>query len=250
MSAPRHHAAVDDAHLGRRYRALRQRLGWRQEDLATRSGVSRGLVSLIERGRIEEVMIRQLRRVARELDAELTSLLRWRGGELDRLMDEGHAALVGRVAMMLRELGWDVRLEVSYSVYGERGSIDVLAWHPVARVLLVVEVKTELVAIEETLRKHDQKARLATQIAAEQFGWEARAVGRFLVLPSLSTPRRRVERHAAVMDVAYPLRGLSLRRWLESPGGATAGLLFVDVTGGVAQRRSVTARKRIRRRAA
>ena len=165
-------------------------------------------------------------------------------------MDEGHAALVGRVALMLRELGWDVRLEVSFSVYGERGSIDVLAWHPVARVLLVVEVKTELVAVEETLRKHDQKARLGARIAAERFGWEARAVGRLLVLPSLSTPRRRVERHAAVMDVAYPLRSVSLRRWLEAPGGAAAGLLFLDVSSGAAKGRSAIARKRIRRRAA
>ena len=164
-------------------------------------------------------------------------------------MDEGHAALVGRVATMLRELGWDVRLEVSYSVYGERGSIDVLAWHPVARVLLVVELKTELVAVEETLRKHDQKARLALRVAAERFDWEARAVGRLLVLPSLSTPRRRVERHAAAMDVAYPRRGSGLREWLASPTGA-AGLLFLDVIGGDRRGRSVIARKRIRRRAA
>ena len=165
-------------------------------------------------------------------------------------MDEGHAALVGRLTVMLRDLGWEVRLEVSYSVYGERGSIDVLAWHPVARVLLVVEVKTELVAVEETLRKHDQKARLAGKISAERFGWETRAVGRLLVLPSLSTPRRRVERHAAVMDVAYPLRASTLRKWLEAPGGAAAGLLFLDVTDGAPHIRSAIARKRIRKRAA
>lgn len=241
---------MDDVRLGARIRALRQRLDWRQQDLADRAGLTQDDVSRIERGRLSPIALGKLRRVATALDAELPISLRWRGGDLDRLMDEGHAALVGRVALMLRELGWDVRLEVSYSVYGERGSIDVLAWHPGARVLLVVEVKTELVAVEETLRRHDQKSRLGARIAAERFGWEARAVGRLLVLPSLSTPRRRVERHAAVMNVAYPLRSLSLRRWLEAPGAAAAGLLFLDVSRGAAQGRSAIARRRIRKRAA
>ena len=137
---------------------------------------------------------------------------------------------------------------MSYSVYGERGSIDVFAWHPRFRILLVVEVKTELVAIEETLRKHDQKARLAQRIAAEQFGWKATGTARLLVLPSLSTPRRRVQRHAAVMDVAYPLRGASLRRWMATPTEPAAGLLFIDVDGAARGGSSSISRKRVRRR--
>jgi hypothetical protein len=133
-------------------------------------------------------------------------------------------------------------------VYGERGSIDVLAWHPRARLLLVVEVKTELVAIEETLRKHDQKVRLAPRIAAEQFGLKATGTARLLVLPSLSTPRRRVERHAAVMDVAYPMRTGELRRWIGSPTEPAAGLLFLDLDSGSGSGRSAISRRRIRAR--
>jgi transcriptional regulator with XRE-family HTH domain len=242
---------MDDAQVGRRFRALRHRLGWRQEDLAARAGVSRGLISLIERGRIQEVTIRRLRRAARELDAEYVAVLRWRGGDLDRLMDEGHATLVGRTAAILSAGGWEVRIELSYSVFGERGSIDILAWHAPTRLLLVVEVKTEFVALEATLRKHDEKVRLAARIARERLGWNARGTARLLVLPSTSTARRRVDRHAAVMDVSYSLRGTSLRRWMAAPSGARAGLLFIDVeqartTGGPSIRR-----KRVRcRRAA
>jgi transcriptional regulator with XRE-family HTH domain len=227
---------------------LRQRLGWRQQDLAGRADVTQDDVSRVERGRLDAMPIGKVRRIAAALEADLPIGLRWRGGDLDRLMDEGHAALVGLVATALRELGWHVRLEVSFSVYGERGSIDILAWHPAARVLLVVEVKTELVAIEETLRKHDQKARLAPRIASEQFGWKAIGAARLLVLPSLSTPRRRVERHAAVMDVAYPLRGASLRRWIGSPTGPAAGLLFLDVDTRIGAGRMSLSRKRIRTR--
>jgi transcriptional regulator with XRE-family HTH domain len=241
---------VDDAQIGRRFRALRHRLGWRQEDLAARAQVSRGVISLIERGKIEEVTLRRLRRTARELDAEYVAVVRWRGGDLDRLMDEGHATLVGRVAAILRAAGWEIRVEVSYSVYGERGSIDVLAWHAPTRVLLVVEVKTELVALEATLRKHDEKVRLASRIAREQLGWNATGTARLLVLPSTSTARRRVARHAAVMDVSYPLRGTTLRHWLAAPSGEPAGLLFIDLERSRRAGGSSMARKRVRCRTA
>lgn len=92
---------MNDAQVGRRYRALRHRLGWRQVDLAARAGVSHSVISLVERGRLEEVTLRSLRRIARELDAELVMNLWWRAGDLDRLIDEGHASLVGRVAELL-----------------------------------------------------------------------------------------------------------------------------------------------------
>lgn len=217
-----------DIRVGARYRALRHRLGWRQADLAARAGVSRGVVSLIERGRLERVSIAKLRRVAVALDADFLVQLRWRGGDLDRLVDEGHASLVGAVAKVLTECGWLVKVEVSYAIYGERGSIDILAWHPATRSLLVVEVKTELTSVEETLRKHGEKARLAARVAHEQFGWRSAATARLLVLPELSTPRRRVERHRAVLDTVYPMRGLAVRKWLTRPAGAQDGLLFMS----------------------
>lgn len=239
---------MDDVPVGRRFRALRHRLGWRQEDLAERADVSRSVISLVERGRIERLMLGKLRRIARELDAEFPAQLRWRGGDLDRLVDEGHARIVGLVTEVLRAAGWAIRLEVSYAVYRERGSIDVLAWHPTARVLLVVEVKTELVVVEETLRKHDEKARLASRIAGERFGWRPAAVARLLVLPSLSTQRRRVDRHAAVMGAAYPLRGVVLRQWLANPAGPAAGLLFQELGREAGTERQIPlSRKRIRR---
>lgn len=237
-----------DTRIGARFRALRHRLGWRQVDLAHRARLSRSVVSFIERGRLERVSLANIRAVAQELDAEFYVQLRWRGGDLDRLTDEGHARLVGRVAELLRAAGWIARIEVSYSIYGERGSIDLLGWHEVTRSILVIEVKTDVVSVEETLRKHDEKVRLAGRIVGEQFGWRPQAVGRLLVLPGLATPRRRVERHAAVLRVAYPARGAAVRAWLRNPGGPMSGILFLQPTG--ARLEDGVGRKRIRRRAA
>lgn len=234
--------------LGRRYRALRHRLDWRQKDLGEEADVSQDTVSRTERGRIAEVSIPALRRQAAALGAELHLELWFRGGELDRLMDEGHAALVGAVAARLEALGWETRPEVSFAVYGERGSIDLVAWHAASATLLVIEVKTELTSLEETLRRHDVKVRLAAQVVAERFGWRARCVARLLVLPDGSTARAQVRRHDAVLRSALPLRGPALRGWLRAPAGSVAGLAFVPFARGARGSRPPIGRKRIRRR--
>lgn len=119
---------------------------------------------------------------------------------------------------------------MSFAVFGERGSIDIVAWHAATRTLLVIEVKTELVSVEETLRRHDVKVRLAAAVVHERFGWQPRRVARLLVLPDGSTPRRHVERHRAVLGTAYPLRGAGLAAWLSSPEGSMAGLTFQPLT--------------------
>jgi len=184
-------------------------------------------VSRVERGHIDAIDIATLKRILAALDADLVLLVRWRGADLDRLLDEGHAAIVGATARLLERLGWLVHSEVTFAVFGERGSIDLVAFHAPTSTLLIIEVKTELVSVEETLRRHDVKARLGARVVAERFGWTPRAVARLLVLPDASTPRRRVARHDAVLGRAYPRRGIALRAWLRQPLGADGGLLFL-----------------------
>jgi transcriptional regulator with XRE-family HTH domain len=218
--------AVNDIRLGHLVRALRQRRHWRQVDLARRAGVGRSVLSTIELGRLDGVTVATLRRVlaALGLDAEVT--VRGLGADVDRVLDERHARLVGATASWLADQGWDTRVEVSYSEWGERGSIDLLAWHAPTRTLLVVEVKTDLASVEATLRKHDEKVRLAAVIASKRLGWRPRIVARLLVLPEESTQRRRVVRHGTILGGAYPARNRAVRTWCRRPDGALAGLLF------------------------
>ena len=84
---------MDDLRIGRIGRALRHRLALRQADLGDRVGLSQDEISLFERGRIEGMPIRTVRRILVGLDAELVLTVRWRGGELDRLVDAVHARL-------------------------------------------------------------------------------------------------------------------------------------------------------------
>ena len=223
---------MDDHRIGRALRALRLRAGLRQADVAERAGVSQSLVSTIEAGGCRTVTVETLRAVFRAVGAGFDGEVLWRGPGLDRLVDARHAALVDASAVRLQRLGWGVSPEVSYSEFGERGSIDLLGARAEQRAVVVEEVKSDLTRTEETLRKLDEKVRLvASKLGYARLGWRPRVVGRILVLPDSDRARRQVRTHAAVFDAALPARGTEVRAWLRDPVGAMAGILFVaDIT--------------------
>ena len=237
---------MEPARFGSAVRQLRRRRRWRQVDLAAAAGVSHDTVSRIERGRLDGVSHGTLQRVCGALGAVMSVELRWRGGAVDRLLDERHSALAGRMAERLGAHDWQVHPEASYSHFGERGSIDLLAWHATSSALLVVEIKTELTSIEETLRKHDAKVRLGPVIARERYGWAARSVARLLVVVDSTSNRRRVERQAALLAAVLPVRGRSVREWLGRPSGPLAGLLFLPLADEVRVKQAPATSHRIR----
>lgn len=235
-----------DLVLGKSFRALRIRRGLRQVDLARLAHVSRGMISKIERGEIAAVPLRVLRAVAGALGASVDLKLRWHGEGLDRLLDEAHARLVEATVALLREGGWDVAVEVSFAILGERGSIDVFAWHEATGSLLVIEVKSVVPDSQAMLHALDRKARLAPQLAKER-GWESRNVGRLLVVGESSTARQRISRLGATYDTALPDRNVEVRRWIRKPDGSLRGLLFLRNAPVGSTTRPSTARERIRR---
>jgi len=198
-------------------RMLRLRAGWRQEDLAAKAGGSRETISRIERGQVRGVTVGVLEKVADVLGASLDLLVRYQGAELDRLVDAGHAQIQDAVAAALTDLGWIVRVEVSFNHFGDRGRADVVAFHPVARIFLVVEVKSALGNLQETLGRLDVKVRVAGTIAAE-CGWTDVAVAvPVLVVADTRAARRVVAAHASLFG-RYRLRGRQALAWMRRPG--------------------------------
>ena len=223
---------MDLLRFGRAARALRVRRGWRQGDLAGVAGVSRSQVGRIERGESRRLSVETLDRVAEALGARADLRLLWEGEGLDRLLDAAHASLVEWVVRRLGALGWDVAVEVSFSSYGERGSIDVLAFHPGGRALLVIEVKSVTPDMQAVLGGLDRKARLGPGIARER-GWEPVAVARVLVLGDTRTNRRRLQAHAAMVRAVLPAGTREITNWVADPvAPAPRGVWFVsDVRG-------------------
>lgn len=170
-----------------------------------------------------------------------------RGGELDRLLDAGHAALQDLVKRRLEAAAWQVRAEVTFSRFGERGSIDLLAFHPANEVLLVVEIKTVIADVQGLLRPIDVKVRLAATIAVE-LGWRARVVVPALVVSEESTSRRRVAQHPSLFG-RFAVRGVAARSWLRSPNVSAPGiLLFISSSDGTAGAVRRPGQQRVRRR--
>jgi transcriptional regulator with XRE-family HTH domain len=218
---------VDDRQLGSTIRALRHRRGWRQADIARRARLSRELVSRVERGGAAAVPVGAIRALADALGARFDPTIRWQGGDLGRLLNARHAAMHEAMARQLAAIGsWVVEPEVSFSIYGERGAIDILGWHAGARLLLVIELKTELVDISELMGTLDRKRRLAEQIGRAR-GWAAIHVGVWLVVADTRTNRRALATHATALRTKYPADGRTIRSWLRHPEGRVLALSFL-----------------------
>lgn len=208
--------------------------------------VSRSLISKVERGLVGNVQVGHLERIVGALGGTLDVRVRWHGEQLDRLLDEAHARIVELVVAMLRTAGWEVIVEASFAIWGERGSIDILAWYPRLRILLVIEVKSVVPDSQAVFHALDRKTRLARQIA-EARGWQPAEIARLLVVGDSATSRRRIERLAETFRVAFPVRGWAVRRWIARPSGSISGLLFLASAPPGGGRRTGSGRERVRK---
>ncbi|HEY7942020.1 MAG TPA: XRE family transcriptional regulator [Candidatus Limnocylindrales bacterium] len=207
---------MDDQQVGAAMRAVRIKRRWRQADVSARAGVDASLISRLERGHLDRLSLVSLRRIAATLDIRLEVWARWRGGELDRMVNARHSELHEVVARFLQAVGWQPAPEVSFSIYGERGVIDIFAWHAASGSLLVIELKTAIVDVQELVGTLDRKVRLAPRIAAER-GWHARTVSAWVVVATGRTNRRRIAAHRTMLRAAYPTDGRGIRAWLRRP---------------------------------
>jgi len=232
---------MDDRRVGLVLRALRRRLGKRQVDLSTEVGVSQSAVSRAERGHLDSLSIRTVRALFAAVDARFEGEVRWRGGELDHLLDSAHARLGSVAAERLTELGWTVIPEATFMRFGERGSIDLLAVRADDRAAALLELKSELTSYEQMQRRLDAKARVLVSVVEERFGWRPWSVGVILVLAETSTNRGRVRAVAPLIRSALPAANRQVRRWLATPTGGIAGIWFLrDSHGGTDKRRPRT----------
>jgi transcriptional regulator with XRE-family HTH domain len=223
---------MDDRTAGLILRALRRRRGWTQGELAARAACSQSLVSNVERGHLGGVTVDTLRALFGALDARVLVEPRWRGAELDRLLDAEHAAISAATARRLEARGWSSLHEVTYAIGGERGSIDVLGVDPARRAALVCEIKSDVPSAEATGRKLDEKRRLAPLIVQARLGWSPAAVGAVLVLPVSSRLRDLLAGPAQVLARTFPVDGRRVARWLRDPGGPMAATWFLpNITG-------------------
>ena len=208
-------------------RAVREHAGRTQSEVAGAAGLSQGAVSRAERGLVEGLPVGALDRLVAALGGSLYLDVRFHGGAADRLIDRMHAALVDHVTRVLGD-GWEVVHEYTFNHFGERGSVDVLAWHAATRTLLIVEVKSTFTDLQQMLLSLGRKLRLMPDIVRRERGWDPVAVGRIVVVAGTTSNRGIVQAHRSIFDVSFPARSRAVRAWIRRPSGPMSGIWFVS----------------------
>jgi transcriptional regulator with XRE-family HTH domain len=241
---------MSDQRLGTALRQVRIRRGLRQRDVARLASTSQSTVSRAERGHLDSLSVDTIRRVGAVLDVRIDLVARWRAGDLDRLLNSRHSMFHEVVSTHLARVpGWTFIPEVSFAIHGERGIVDILAFHEASDTVLVIELKTDLADLNELVGTVDRKRRLAIGIARLQ-DWPIGAAARasvWVIVAASTTNRRRIGAHRSMLRAAFPVDGRAIGGWLARPDRAVRALSIWSDSHGQTLRVDLRSVRRVAR---
>ena len=222
--------------VGRLVRDARRLIGWSQRDLAARAGASQAAIWRLETGQPGRIDLTLVENIMDALGMRATIGIE--GRHLDdrrRQRDGVHAVLNGFTARRLDRLGWATATEVQIGDQHPRGWIDLLAFRPADRALVVEEAKTEIPDMGGLQRSLSFYAREARTVAAG-LGWPARSVTVLVVGLDSDAMARRLADNRAIVEQAFPGSVPAMAAWLADPGtpaprGWTLALVDPTVRG-------------------
>jgi hypothetical protein len=134
-----------------------------------------------------------------------------------------------------------VEAEASFSEWGERGRIDLLAFDPETGTLVVIEVKTQLLDLQDLFGALNVKERLAATVA-ERRGWSVRRRISVLGVADTTANRDIVRSHPSLFA------SLARRRLTATMVRGDELRLLHWISASRASRRSwIAGRRRVRR---
>jgi len=209
--------------IGRAIADVRRALRWSQAELAARAGVSQAWISRVEGGKLEQLTIAGSARILAAMGARLSiDVDAPYLGDRRQQQDPAHARLSARVALLLRRAGWSVETEVEIGGDRSRGWIDILAFHPSSRVLLVIELKTEirdLGAIGRAVGWYEREA----WTAARRFGWRPSSVVSWLSLLATEANDLRAAQNREALSAEFPARARELAGLVDGSAASVSG---------------------------
>jgi len=208
--------------IGGTVRDGRLAIGWSKETLAQRSGLSRGMVGRVERGGVN-VTVDTASRLLEALGLVAELSIRRPFITRPRQVDAAHATCVAHVQRRLEAAGWAVRREVEIVHARSHGWIDILAFEPATRTMLVIEVKTEihdLGRVERTLTWYKRES----WAAARRLGWRPQRVRPWLLVLATEANDARLRDNRAAVGQSFPARSMDM---LE-PAGTGGGVALID----------------------
>jgi transcriptional regulator with XRE-family HTH domain len=202
---------------------IRHALGWTQAELGRRADVSQAFVSMVENMRVSDLTLETATRLLAVMGARLTvGVSAPFLGDRELQRDPAHARCASYAAGRLSRAGWTTATEVEVGGDRSRGWIDVLAYEPRLRLLLVIEIKTEirdLGAIERTLGWYEREA----WAAAGRLGWRPERVLGCLFLLATDANDTRIGDNLAAFTRGFPIRAGLLRQIMGDEVAAKPG---------------------------
>jgi len=188
---------------------------WSQERLGRVAGVSQTSISAIERRALPDLPVATAVRVLRALDIPFD--LRLVTPVVFRTVrDAAHARCIAYVARRLEAHGFMVKTEVEVGGPGWTGSIDVPAYHPSSHIMLVIDVKAELLDLGDLQRQLTKYERSAWA-AARSLGWRPRAVTGVALVLATDVNDRRMATERRWFEREFTVRHRDLMALIEAP---------------------------------
>jgi transcriptional regulator with XRE-family HTH domain len=230
--------------LARLCRETRRALGRSQQHIADEVGVTRAHISGIERGTANP-SIDVIERLVRVLGLELEI-----GGQRPtiigdrRSQDRVHARCSAYVERRLVRMDWQVAREVEVRHSRSHGWIDLLAYDPRSRTLLVIEVKTRLDDVGAIERQLGWYTRSAREVA-QGLDWTPRRVVPWLLALASDECDLRLRADAELMGRAFPVRAPTMLELAHGPSADWPGGRGVALIDPSSRRRDWLIRARI-----
>jgi transcriptional regulator with XRE-family HTH domain len=191
--------------FARLVRETRIALDITQQELAAAVGVTRGYVATIERDR-GNPSLAMADRFAAALGIQLDLVYRkpvvLRSHGQQEIV---HARCVGYLARRLRRLGWETASEVEIVHGRSHGWIDLLAFDPRTRTLLIIEIKTRIDDLGGIERQMTWYERVAYE-SAIRLGWSPRRTLSWLVALASDEVDAVLRANAEVFVQGFPHR--------------------------------------------
>ncbi|MBI3751978.1 MAG: helix-turn-helix domain-containing protein [Chloroflexi bacterium] len=191
-------------------RTSRRTRRWTQQRLADELGVSQSQIARLERAQLARVPLITASRTLEILGGRLDARFIGPTAGAPSQRDLAHARCVAYVARRLVAAGFEVATEVEVGDGRWVAFADILAFHPRERVLLVIEVKTEIHDLGDLDRQVGVAARGAW-LAAQVRGWRPRLALSTLVVLATEANDRRLADNRGYLDRRYPIRARQLR---------------------------------------
>jgi transcriptional regulator with XRE-family HTH domain len=206
-----------------------------QQELANAASVSRSHIAGIETGRVDP-SLDLVWAIADRLGLELQFIGRPPRVVEARRGDLVHARCSGFIDRRMQRAGWETIREVEVAGGRSHGWIDLLAFEPRSKTLIIIEVKTRLDDIGAVERQLGWYEREVLDIV-RSLGWRPRRTITWLILLASDEVETQVSIHRELLRTSFPARAPAMRRLLVDGSAVTTrrGLALIDPSSRRAQ---------------